>query len=285
MARIDVSGEQWPYLVVPKKLGSDGESWTTGGPWVISDPVGKLEAKHFRQGREQCWKTLDYDLYAQRCAGSPGWANRIEAADLYVTHAMNSQLKEKNAWSLMQAGKITEIEAALADIPQDTKLTAESLDALEDQVIRLFTATRDVDFALAKVTKLLWLKRPWLIPMLDSQVLIALYGRAYGSARDQQQFGKLALNNLWDFLTLLLYREEDNETGRVDNAAALQDICEQVSTSVGIWLAENAGWYEGFLLTPIRALESLLWFDWHGYTYEGFGYRRDKTRKRVVRRG
>ncbi len=36
----------WPYLAVPRQLHDGEKLWTTDGPWLIVDPVGKLEAIH-----------------------------------------------------------------------------------------------------------------------------------------------------------------------------------------------------------------------------------------------
>jgi hypothetical protein len=103
---------------------------------------------------------------------------------------------------------------------------------------------------LAKTTKVLSMKRPKLIPMLDSFVMGFIFkdGQTPG-ANTPAGSGVVAMNQLRELL----------RTHR--NWAVVNSLAHQINA----WLAGRISERPPPVLTPLRVLESLLWFDGGGY--------------------
>lgn len=246
----------------------------TGGPWSITEPVGKLEAKYFRCDRPVCWKSLDYEVHRARSSQDPRWAVTVDGTDLMATHLMNSGLRDNESFDLIR--RAPRIEAALTDL-RDEDLGSVELAALRPQLLELFKAVRVSGVGVAKATKLLALKRPGLIPILDSQVITALYGRHFQLPRDEERFADRVFQMLERFQMLMRWVDTD-----VDNARALRSVTTQVQASIASYRSGFHVSAPAIELTPARVLESLLWFDWWGAGY--YGYHWDREVNRVVQK-
>lgn len=260
-------------LLVPAKL--DGRR--TGGPWVIRNPYEKLEAKYFACGRDVCWKSLDYDLYGAQRARGVGWSDRLEGADLYATLLMNSGLRELNARALMERAE--RIEDALIPLV-DEDLASADLARLEQRLAVLFRALRVDGVSLARATKLVWLKRPRLIPMLDREVVTALSGRQSDASREEELFAKQAHLAIARFQSLMLVKQP-YEGVDFDNLPRLQALSDDITKAIRAHLVERGVAAPHPVVTPVRALESLLWFDWHGYQYFGYEWNEQEATVRA----
>lgn len=246
----------------------------SGGPWEIGDPIGKLNAKYFAVGRAICWKTMDFEVYRARSRRSECWQDRLEGADLMATHMMNSRLRDVEAFALM--GQAPKIEAALKDLP-DEDLAEVELRHVRPALRALFQGFRVNGIGLAKVTKILALKRNRLVPMLDRYVISALFGRsAGGTPRDPAEFADLAIDAMTRFRELMLWSD-----GVRSNLPVLRYVTFKVEEAIGAHLRVTSTISERVDISPVRVLDSLIWFDWWGHDY--FGYRWNRQARCVER--
>jgi hypothetical protein len=243
-------------VVLPDRLMGE----VRGPSWVIAHARRKLAAKLYACKREVCWKSLDFERYRVRASKDLGWADRIEGGDLMATHLMNSRLKDQEAYALIQAAPT--IERLLPEVP-NSHLHETDLRRIRPQLRELFKAVRVGGVGPAKATKLLSLKRHRLIPMIDSQVLIALYGRAWQMATFADDFADELLDAVARFQAVLQWKE-----GEADNLAALKHATWQTEGDLRLVTGEQID------ISPTRALDTLLWFDWWGYEYYGFRWNR-----------
>ncbi len=267
--RDDAEAVESLEIRVPGELGGI----STGGPWTIVDPVGKLEAKYFSCGRPVCWKSLDYEVHRVRSAQDPSWCLTVDGVDLMATHLMNSRLRDIESYELIK--RAPQIAAALANL-DDEDLGAVDLSRIRAELLALFKAVRVNGVGIAKATKLLALKRPMLIPMIDSQVVKALYGRTFQFPTDPAEFALEAFGVIQRFQALMRWSE-----GEHDNYAVLRHTIQRVESSLARYQSAVGAGDIKLDVSPARALESLLWFDWWGAGY--YGYRWDRGQNRVVR--
>lgn len=259
-----------PRVVIhlPGTLGGE----KTGGPWTIVEPLSKLEAKYYGCGRDVCWKTFDYELHRVRSAGSRGWAQRLEGADLMASLLMNSRLADSEGAALMD--NASAIEAALLALP-DQDLESTDLKTIERALIALFASVRVPGVSIAKSTKLLAMKRPRLLPILDSRVLEALYGRSFPFSEDPTAFGHEVVDVLRRFKALMVWKDQD-----FDNLATLRFVCNELERLLRIQVQKRGLDIQAMCVSAARALEQLLWFDFWGHDYYGYSY---LERERIVR--
>ena len=145
---------------------------------------------------------------------------------------------------------------------------------------QLYETIRIRGVALAKATKLLWLKRPRLIPILDNEVIGAIDGRRWGGSADPERFAHEACYAMRRFRDLMLLSGVDGEGEAFDNLASLRRIQREAGEAISFHLT-SAGIPTPHPSLPItRVLDNLLWFDFSGYDY--FGYRWDRQRALVV---
>jgi len=234
----------------------------TGGPWIIRHGAEKLRAKYLDD--EARFHSLHFDLYAHQRLAAPDWANRIEGADLFATLLMNSGVDKADVRAFMARAEA--VGAALRAVP--TSDLADATDeAVHDVLEPLFRECRLPGIGIAKVTKLLSMKRPRFIPMIDSQVLDALYGRASPGPSEAAAFGEWATAAVLRFRALLLHGE---------NRASLKETAAQTTVAVSRELSRRGVDAPHPSFSEVRVLDNLLWFDWWGYEY--FGFRFDKVR-------
>lgn len=229
----------------------------------ITHPSLKLDTKYLLSRAN--FRTFDFDLYgAQRADGA--WENRVEGADWYATLLMRSYIKDNEVVAAM-SNRIGRIEAALPNIPMEIELAHAALDepGLSYGLAELFNAVRGPTrsgISLAKVTKLLCLKRPKLIPMLDRNVCQGLGSPEVNSVAPT--FGPAVINIIRDFQAILVWSgevdgEPHNNQDKVNALAA--EITRKIAEEM------NAREWNGRkpVVTPVRVLESLIWFDWGGW--------------------
>lgn len=166
--------------------------------------------------------------------------DKVTPLDVIVTTAVN-------AFSTASARKIRDIhrgllkvQPLLAEVPREVSLQdASALDL--DAVRRLLKAAVAVPGVLVAVaTKVLHRKRPALIPILDS-VIIGYYRQSSGERwlsaawEDERRAAEAAVR------VMQLFRED---------LLGVRDQLEQLTRQLSS---------EGFRLTPVRALELLIW--------------------------
>ena len=190
---------------------------------TVPDPLGRL--------RSFC--TAEYAYYDAIPSTHP---NCIEPIDILATVSMNSFVNSANRVRSVHQGLAEACNPILADIPVDADLRTFP----HPPVQRLLDAACRVRWVLVPVaTKVLHRKRRSLIPMLDG-VVIGYYRQAGVSVSGAAlQDGARAAGAVMPVL----------EAFRADLADAWDRLTVMTSR-----LAE-----EGYLLTPLRALELLIW--------------------------
>jgi hypothetical protein len=223
-------------LTIPSSL-SFGKTW---GEWSIRFCLEKLKTKYYTDG-----PSIDYDGYiAVRAAADPSWQNRIENEDVVKTHLMNSNYTDEEIAGVML--RSNGIEEALKTLPVDLHLEDEVSQLHWHNLNSLFRSFMVPYVKLAKTTKVLCMKRPLLIPMLDSYVMKFLFEDEKGNDEAASILG------MKQFRALMLH------DGNLVSANLL-------TTEINRWLAERVNEGVPPVLSPIRVIENLLWFDWCGY--------------------
>ena len=224
------------------------------GPWMIRDSVAKLRRKY-----EEVLHSREFDGYAAARRADAQWRNRIEMADLLTTWLMQSQIERRpGAIEAVMECHAT-IEAALAMVPDDVALEQDIPERTWKHLEALFQAFWVKGVALATMTKVLCMKRPDLIPMLDSHVMGFVFHRNWpyheGSRiSDLPAAGVMAMRQFRD---LMLHGEN------LEALVAIRD--------------ELAPWLSGLdvssrtvpALSLVRVLDNLLWYDSKGHVYFG----------------
>jgi len=204
---------------------------------VVADPLGRLLA----------FCAEEYAYYDAVPSTNP---NHIDPVDVLVTVSMNSFVNTAEKARSIHRGLAEACDPILEVIPEDADLRVIDLPLVE----RLLDAACQVRGVLIPVaTKVLHRKRRSLIPMLDS-VLIDYYLHAgvdvvRAAFEDGRRAGKAARPILERF--------------RADLSGGWDDL-----TAVTGALATS-----GFRLTPLRALELLIWTETEQRAY----YRTDGT--------
>lgn len=248
-------------IVIPKTWDD-----APGTGYVVHDPLTKLLDKYLHGGSRL---SLEFDLYAARRSTELGWCDRIEGADLTATLLMNSKIESRHVDAVL-ANRI-EIENALAEVPNvDLAIVDLDRSPLRAKLLRLFAAFRVPGVSIAKVTKLLCLKRPKLIPMIDSYVLAGLYDDPPSFDSDPTAFAEETLRAVGLFRRLLLWPTGQGSSNHEAIATVAAELTSAVRRESNVAIE----------LSPIRVLDNLLWFEHEGF--KAFGYTWDDELKRVV---
>ncbi len=195
---------------------------------VVADPLGRL--RRFCQA--------EYGYYDGIPQGDP---DRLEPLDVLVTTAVNA-FATASATRIRQVhrGLQGRVEPLLTQVPADVDLVSAD-EAVLEGVRRLLDAAVQVPWVLVPVAcKVLHRKRPRLIPMLDN-VVLGHYQRALGegwlaaASQDKRRAATAGMR------VLVAFRED------------LRAVAEPLGRVV------DALAREGFQLTPVRALEVLVW--------------------------
>ncbi len=194
---------------------------TPPGTWVVREADEKLCAKY------QTGTTTVFDWYVFHYPHRE--PNRITPVDIAAAdRLMNAQVSRKGSrWkALTRQRRADEVANALAEIPIGADILEPRYDG---SVARAFKALRTHDIQLAIASKLLTIKRPHLIPMLDSVVADCL------GTRDPS----ILLQKFRRLLTHPQSRKVAEDLARLV----------QVRFSIEISL--------------VRVLDQLIWFDWN----------------------
>lgn len=216
---------------------------------TILNPFAKLRRKF---GFEQDGDYLPFAVYDgyRTPAERSGNANLLELEDLLITAAMNSRIGSAAVWSFWKgittgAAWYTKANNLLARLPLDLHLA----DADEDDLAAItgfFAALCEVSWIKTGVAgKVLCRKRPRSGPMLDGYVL-PLACHLSLRADGLRDFDKLPWRPWYDTDRALRHLRAMCQAGR----GQLERLCRRFRD-----LPDNPE------LTPLRALEALLWWE------------------------
>lgn len=188
--------------------------------WHIVEPAAKLEAKYTRGG------SLIFDHYVFHLRITD--PDRITLVDMAAVDAlMNANISAKHVRTdrVQDPELIDRVRSLLVNIPPDARLEDATWD---DAVTAAASEIVGPEIGVSIATKLLMVKRPWLVPMLDRVVRVPF--------EDPSDI-RVALRR---FRELLAHN--------ADRIAALQRF---VSRRFGLDIS------------PVRVLDQLIWFDWN----------------------
>jgi len=246
-----------PATIKSHKNKPERTGMNEGKKWQIYYCLEKLKAKYGADSYNSL-SSLEYDKYMTNGLNDKSWPNQIFAADIAMTTIMNSKMDGDNLSYLIR--NKDQIEKILKTIPVDVSLVDLPFPEAEAYLKPLFKTIIAKGIKMSKVTKLLYLKRPRLIPILDRYVMAALW-EDYGNDSIS------GINALNKFSVILKKHKRD-----------LLLLSNQLSD----WLKEE--YNEDILITPVRVLESLIWFDYLGYENfdKEFEFEDNVIRPRVV---
>jgi hypothetical protein len=238
-------------ITIPPRL-SFGE---TAGPWKIRHAVDKLKRKYgdFLESRE-------FDGYsAERAIQDSSWRNRLEMADLLITCLMQSQIEKRPAVIDALMERRPGIEAAMLQVPDGLALELDIPELVWQKLETLFREFRVKGVSLATITKVLCLKRPALIPMLDNHVMRFLFkgGRPCDNEDLIQPDAAVGVMGMKQFRQLMLHGENLKALAWVRDA--LNPWLNSLKVSSRVAPAPSL----------VRVLDSLLWYDWDGHSHFG----------------
>lgn len=219
---------------IPKGDGYDG-------PWVITHPWLKLSLKYGLLGPWTPNWSVAFDEYSSGRGPSKGPAT---LADMAVTTLMNSRVKTKNLKTLTNWLQMKANRSLLSEL-REAVLSSNGMEAFSPQAIAKIGSSIDLmladralpDIRLAKVFKWLSAWAPHHIPMIDRWVLEAL-------TNDPKRPPKASV--LLSRFQRLLVTHHDGLSGLATK------LSRRTSTTV----------------SPVRVLDSVIWFDWWAcYTY------------------
>jgi hypothetical protein len=244
---------------------------SSGRTWVIAQPWEKLCDKYFTAGG---FLSVEFDQYsARRSASDPGWRNRLEGADLMATGLMNSRMSSRDVDAILVNRE--RIEEALRAIPADLRLadTGVLAEPLYAHLRALFAAFRCPGVSVAKMMKTLCQKRPRLLPMLDSLVRKALYNSEdIGVDSDPDEFADGVVREVDLFRRVLLWGAGTPNA----NYPRLLELTDALAGRLA-----DGGEVLPDLVTPVRILDDLVWFEWGGH--EHYGWWENEQGRRIER--
>jgi len=192
------------------------------GPWAIATPRAKLVEKYTRG------TSAIFSHYVYRFPHPD--PDRITSVDMEAAdRLMGANISAQHErWRGIASPECQEqLAPVLRRIPVRASIEDPTFDAEVGEAIEVLTARDGVQLAIA--TKLLCIKRPYLIPMMDSVVQ-----DCFGSNR--------ALEILEDFRRLL----------------AEQEVSQRVDA-----LVDQLAAITGVIPSRVRILDELIWFDWN----------------------
>lgn len=190
--------------------------------WFIVEPWEKLRAKYERG------TTFAYDHYVFN--GKHPQRHRITDADIATANAlMNANAGATlDSMNRLRAAQ-DDLEPLLAQIPFDADLLGTHGVATAARLVNTLIEKTVRGTQLAVASKLLSMKRPHLVPMLDSVVQACLRTSEVEPAL--QRFADLVSSG--------------------GNRPLLKDLADRVAARYGIPVG------------PVRVLDQLIWFDWN----------------------
>ncbi len=257
-------------IIVPQEI----QGIPTLGYREIVFPLEKLKAKYCyvlpKSSGFDIWLRLsesaEFDLYVARRLADPEWANRMEEEDLRKTRLMNSLIEDQEIETLMSRKQV--IESTLTDLPTEIKLVNANL--VDDRDLLgclkpLFAACwiPGLRVRLAKINKFLWEKRQHLIAMVDRKVYKVLFGHEPKKTRDRFEHARQAIAALIRFQSVMNWTE-GKELG---NYRVLQSLSNEFTELLSAYLGGMGISPPHPRVNPVRVLDNLLWFDFHGYRH------------------
>jgi hypothetical protein len=186
----------------------------------IAHPLARLRA----------FLTEEFEFYDALPSEDP---NHVSAIDVLATVAVNSFINDAAKVRTVQRGMAKACDPSLAEIPEEADLRSFDLDAVRSL---LHEAVQVRHVLVASATKVLHRKRRALIPMLDSVVIRHyLPTTSLAALEDSRRAAEAAVP------ALVAFRQD-----LMDSWGLLSDKCQVLES-------------EGFPITPLRALELLVW--------------------------
>jgi hypothetical protein len=204
----------------------------TSGKWTIAFCLEKLRTKY-----ESTHESYIFDGYiATRAGTDPSWINRIEQHDAEMTWLMNSHLTDEEINALMwRADRIAD---DLREVPNDLDLAGNVSEEVYRSIASALASFIRPYVRLPKAIKVLFMKRPRLIPMIDSYVLSAIFDE------EKERNTTTGILAIWQFRELMRY-------GR--NLETLVVLVTEMNQLLAGGSDEHPP-----VLTPVRILDHLL---------------------------
>ncbi len=217
-------------------------------PWDINYPFLKLSLKYGHVGTWTPNWSLAFDLHS--ASRGPG-DGPPSLADLAVTTLMNSRLRSADvktvtSWLAVRenASRLEAVRKHLAAVRGLAELPRKSISVVGALIDEMIAGRELRGVRMAKVMNWFSAWAPAHIPMIDRHVYWAMTNdAALGSVPMAEVLGR--------FRTLLVTHQDD-------------------LVRLGHLLAQRLGVIDG-TITPVRILDSLIWFDWraiHQYASE-----------------
>jgi len=255
-------------IEVPATLPGESGDTPTGGAWIVAQCREKLEEKYGLLDPSGTRLSYEFDSYVAERSRDGAWSNRMEGADLAATRLMHSNVSDDEIDAFLRAAEgPAGINAALADIEDRPLANVGPTDPVWTRVEELLSRMTVGGVGLAKMTKLLCMKRPRLVPMLDSLVLSSLYFTPSKWPRElaSDPYCTAGVKAMKRFRELLLYGNN-------------RDVLAVLSITINEELSGRGGNRVPVHLDEVRLLESLLWFDRGGYlNFRGRWVKRGET--------
>jgi hypothetical protein len=252
-------------VLVPGKL----EGLARDEPFVVRDGIAKLHAL-YGDSPEGVQGWLSFDAYgASRARMDPTWPHRLAGADLAVAALVGDAPTDAQVDAVLAAEIRDRIEPALAAVPTDWALQDALPPESWDRLAALYAATEVPALDLRRLTRLLCVKRPRLVPYVPA------HGRGGNRGRSLAEVALDATRQLREVI--------------LRNRLALSEI----TASMNAWLDSQTPPHRRVRITPARTLSELLAFEiggWRrfaGWEEKGGEVRRKKApaAPRAARRG
>lgn len=210
------------YNVNVGELTNSGQWRKRSGEWTIRYAAEKLKAKYsigttvvfdlwtFANPKPNPDKLMDADIWA---------ADLLMGANISTQRARLKALRDSEVRSRLSQW-LRKVPPEKADI---------EVDEWDQKVADLIGELQRRGIGLATATKLLFIKRPFLIPMMDSAV--------------QDCFGSRTPGKIMEGFRSALKHQ--------DNAKTLREVGDGLKRQLG------------FRVSALRMLEQLIWFDWN----------------------
>lgn len=253
-------------IAIPERF-----EWTGGHPpWRIRDALRKLQDLYGAKAAGALgWRA--YDAYgAARARHDPTWPNRLVGGDVAIAFLVGVTLGPSDVDALLAEEVRARSAEVLTGIQTDWALDDALASDAWERVERLYVAMDVPGIDLRTMTRIAAVKRPRLLPAIDTPA-------AERRARKAGAVARAALAATRDVREILLH-----------NRLAVHEI----SARMNAWLPEVIAPDQRLRLSPTRVISELLWFDLGGFRrFEGWRERGGEVvlegegeRKRASRR-
>jgi hypothetical protein len=210
------------------------------GPFVVRDGIEKLRCV-YGESPERVQGHLAFDAYgASRSRMDPTWPNHLAGADLAVSSLVGDAPSDAQVDALLAPDVREHIDVALAAVPTDWALQDALPPEAWERLETLLGACEVPGVDLRRMTRVLCVKRPRLVPALPGG----------GRAGKRASLAAVALDALRQAREVVLR-----------NRLALSEM----TAASNAWLERSTPQYRRVRLTPLRVLSELLWFELGGW--------------------